>query len=800
MQFFVLRPAPVRAVALGVGLLLIAALVQWSLYPFLGSRIPFVFFLPAVGIAAMWLGWVPSLIVLLGGLVNSAIWLAPPGAIGIDSFGDHVALAGYLVAGTLLLAMGEYMRRLRVRAMEAEHRLADLVQDLSAIQQVGGRLLLMSDAPEQFSAVLKAICQLLGTDKAQVYLFDPAANCLRSAAAVGLNERAQSAWSTTIGGLGASGIAFQDKRTVVVRDTEQDERFAHWRQSTRTAGVRALQSRPLVNMKGEVFGVLAVYFSEPRDLTERETYLADVLSQMTSIVAERQMLAERSKALSHRVEVALETSAVPFAIFHPVRDTQGRITDSRWEYLNKAAAHIFDQQPSELLGRSTRETVPQAWQDPRAAELFHRAHDGGVVVEYDGKIPINGQMRWFHVLASPLGNSLAVWFADISERKQHEQMLRDADRRKDEFLATLAHELRNPLAPIRQAAMIARLPQASPEKKQWSLEVIDRQVSHMAVLLDDLLDVSRITRGKLELRIRVVDLRGVIDAAIESAGPAIEKRRQHLSVQWTDAPLWVKVDPMRMSQVISNLLTNAGKYTHPEGSIEVFAHQEDNHAVLEVRDNGIGIAQADLERVFEMFAQVRHPRSGNPTGLGIGLALARGIAQMHGGSLTASSLGVDHGSTFTLRLPLSQTAGEPVPSAAPAATGQLRRVLVADDNQDAADSLAEALSLAGHEVRVAFDGPSALRLFHEFQPEAALLDIGMPGMNGYELASAIRSSPQGAATLLVAITGWGQQRDRAAARQAGFDFHYTKPVDLEQLLRLVENPPIAAQASAAALK
>jgi PAS domain S-box-containing protein len=799
MQVFVLRPAHVRAIAKGGGLLLIAALIQWSLYPFVGARAPFIFFLPAVGIAAMWLGWLPALIVLLGGYINSAIWLAPEGSMGVQSLGDRVALGGYLVAGAILLAMGEYMRRLRVRAMGAEQRLAGLVHDLSAIQEVGGRLLLMSEVPEQFSAVLRALCELLDTDKAQVYLFDPAADCLQSAASVGLNEGTRNAWKTTTRGVGASGIAFKENRAVLVQDTELDDRFADWREITRAAGVRSLQSRPLVNMKGEVFGVLTVYFSEPREPSERESHLADVLSQLTSVVAERQMLAERSKALSQRVEVALQTSAVPFAIFEPVRDASGQLVDSRWEYLNKAAARTFGRQPGELQGRSTRETVPQAWKHPRISEGFGRAHDSGTIVEYDLKVPINGEQRWFHVLASPLGNSLAVWFADISERKRHEQMLQEADRRKDEFLATLAHELRNPLAPIRQATQIARLPKATPEQKQWGLEVIDRQVSHMAVLLDDLLDVARITRGKMELRLQVVDLRAVVDAAIESAGPAIEKRYQHLSVEWTDAPFWIKADPMRMSQVISNLLANASKYTQTEGNIKLFGRREGDQAILEVQDNGIGIPQEDLERVFEMFTQVRHTRSGSSAGLGIGLALARGIAQMHGGSLAAHSPGVDHGSTFTLRIPLSLPAESALGAARPAASQRKRRLLVADDNRDAADSLAEVLRLEGHEVTVAFDGQSALRAFHETHPEAALLDIGMPGMNGYELATAIRASPAGAATLLIAITGWGQERDRTAASEAGFDFHYTKPVKLDELLRVVENPPKAARASAAEL-
>jgi CheY-like chemotaxis protein/two-component sensor histidine kinase len=405
--------------------------------------------------------------------------------------------------------------------------------------------------------------------------------------------------------------------------------------------------------------------------------------------------------------------------------------------------------------------------------------------------------RWFHVIASPCEDGLAAWFSDVSERKHQEQELREADRRKDEFLATLAHELRNPLAPIRQAAMIARLPSAKPEQQRWGLDVIDRQVSHMAVLLDDLLDVSRITRGKLELRKAVTDLREVVDAALEATRPAIDARRQQLTVQWPDAQLWSQVDAMRMAQVVSNLLTNASKYTPAGGRIWLSGRQENGEAVIDVRDDGIGIPREQLERVFEMFTQVRNGGSGAAVGLGIGLALSRGLAEMHGATLAAQSEGLGHGSTFTLRIGLCEppALSPESPGAPQHEGGRSRRVLVADDNRDAAESLAEVLRMKGHEVALAFDGESALAQFRELAPEVALLDIGMPRMTGNEVASAIRSMPGGERPLLVAITGWGQQRDRDAARSAGFDFHFTKPVNPEQLLRLIEDP----EASRAAL-
>jgi signal transduction histidine kinase/CheY-like chemotaxis protein len=485
------------------------------------------------------------------------------------------------------------------------------------------------------------------------------------------------------------------------------------------------------------------------------------------------------------VEVALQSSTVPFCILRPVDDQRGSVVDFKWEYMNGAAARSLDRQPDQLAGRPVSQTYPGVWDHPDLLARIASALQGPVEFEHGSNT--SGTQRWFQISASPCVDGVAMWFADVTERKAQEQALREADRRKDEFLATLAHELRNPLAPIRQAAMIARSTAVTPTQQRWSLDVIDRQVAHMAVLLDDLLDVSRITRGKLELRREVTNLRTVADSALEAARPLVEARKQKLTVDWPDAPLWADVDPMRIAQIVSNLLTNASKYTQPEGDIRLQARREDGQAVIEVKDNGIGIPPEFLEEVFEMFTQVRTSPAAASMGLGIGLALSRGLAQMHGASLTAHSEGLGHGSTFSLRLalceaPADHAAGEAPPHHAV----HPHRVLVADDNRDAAESLAEVLRIEGHDVTLAFDGESALQEFRRVAPEIALLDIGMPRMSGNEVARAIRASPDGQSTVLVAITGWGQQRDRAAAKDAGFDFHFTKPVDPAKVLRLIE--------------
>jgi signal transduction histidine kinase/CheY-like chemotaxis protein len=377
--------------------------------------------------------------------------------------------------------------------------------------------------------------------------------------------------------------------------------------------------------------------------------------------------------------------------------------------------------------------------------------------------------------------------AQIANRDRTAESLRDTDRRKDEFLATLAHELRNPLAPIRQATMISQAEGATPEQKAWSHEVITRQVQHMSVLLDDLLDISRITRGTLELRRKRVDLGEIVSMAVETARPAIDAKRHQLALELPHSPVHVDGDPLRLSQVLSNLLTNAAKYTDPEGRIRLTAEVIGGDLVVRVIDNGIGIGAEALPRLFEMFSQVKSPHDRSDGGLGIGLALSRGLVELHGGRLSARSDGLGHGSEFAMHLPAApRGTGDAAPEPTPAAErSRTRRVLVADDNEDAGESLAMLLRLDGHEVEVANNGTDAVALFDRSQPDVAVLDIGMPGLSGYEVAKRIRERPAGKDALLIAVTGWGQDADKEKARAAGFDHHFTKPVEPDALSALL---------------
>lgn len=370
------------------------------------------------------------------------------------------------------------------------------------------------------------------------------------------------------------------------------------------------------------------------------------------------------------------------------------------------------------------------------------------------------------------------------------EALRRADRRKDEFLATLAHELRNPLAPIRNAVKLLELPAADERRRQWGRDVISRQVQRMALLLDDLLDVSRITRGRLELKKDYIGLSALVASAIETARPLIDGKRHILETVLPEEPIELLIDPLRLSQALANLLTNAAKYSDPGGRITFTAALADEELTFSVRDTGIGLSAASIPTVFEMFSQVDSAIDRSEGGLGIGLALVKGLVGLHGGTVEAQSPGIGQGSTFTIHLPAAAVVHHGARSDAQLAmsgvVGEPRcSVLIADDNRDAADSLALLLQMSGFQLHVSHSGREALALAQRERPEVLVLDIGMPGMSGYELARHIRQESWGRGALLVAVTGWGQREDRERSREAGFDHHLTKPVDPEALQSLI---------------
>nr|WP_264599066.1 ATP-binding protein [Rhodoblastus acidophilus] len=378
-------------------------------------------------------------------------------------------------------------------------------------------------------------------------------------------------------------------------------------------------------------------------------------------------------------------------------------------------------------------------------------------------------------------------FLDVTRLKQAEDALREADRRKDEFIAMLAHELRNPLAPLRTGLAVLRAGVDSAQAARLQ-ETMARQVDHLVRLVDDLLEVARFSRGLIELRRENIELAQAVDDAVSASQPLMAKRHMRLTVALTPEPLPLDADPTRLAQVLSNLLNNAAKFTPPGGQVEISTRREAGEAVVSVRDTGAGIPPEKRSCIFDLFMQLGNDDASHGGGLGIGLALVRKLVEMHGGRVEVFSEGLGRGSEFIVRLPLAQASGVSAePDAIPSARGARRRVLVVDDTRDIADVLVMLLETLDADVRVAYDGQTALDIVAAFAPEIVLLDIGMPGMDGCEAARRIRQLPQGKDIYLVALTGWGQEKDRRRTREAGFDEHLVKPVDFEQVEALLSH-------------
>jgi PAS domain S-box-containing protein len=401
-----------------------------------------------------------------------------------------------------------------------------------------------------------------------------------------------------------------------------------------------------------------------------------------------------------------------------------------------------------------------------------------------------GRARWLHCRSAPRDQpgGFVVWdgiAVDITERVKMVEALREADRKKDDFIALLAHELRNPLAPIRNGLQVMRLAAGDQGAVAQARGMMERQLGHMVRLIDDLLDVSRINRNKMELRRTRVVLADVVSSAVETARPIIDAEGHDLIIALPQRPVYLDADLTRLAQVFSNLLTNSAKYTERGGRIWLSAERRGGEVAVAVRDNGIGIPSESLASIFDMFAQVDRPTERSTGGLGIGLALVKGLVEMHGGKVTAESGGQGQGSTFTVTLPALTAQAEPEPVAGSgngqAVAGPSRRILVVDDNRDGADSLAMLLRLLGHEVRTAHDGVEAVETAEAFRPQLVLMDVGMPRLDGYEATRRIREQTWSQAVTIIALTGWGQEGDRMRSQEAGCDGHLVKPVDLSAL-------------------
>ena len=526
---------------------------------------------------------------------------------------------------------------------------------------------------------------------------------------------------------------------------------------------------------GERFWALGIV-TPTHDASGKHTGYSKILRDMTDRRRDEEALRRSEQRLGRMVNI----EGVGVLIF----DGTGTLVDANDTFLNMMGYSREDVAAKTLTWRTLTPPEYVAVSEGQMQKLAETGRIGPYEKEYLRK---DGSRCWMVFAGASLGDgTVGENCVDISGRKRAEEALQLADRRKDEFLATLAHELRNPMAPLRNGLQLLKLT-AAPDAREQAREMMDRQLGQMVRLVDDLMDISRITRNKMELRKARIELWAVVQSAVETARPQIEANGHKLTVTLPPHPVYLDGDLTRLAQVFWNLLNNSAKYTEPGGSISLSAEADGEVAVVTVRDNGIGIPEESIPGLFEIFSQVDRNLERAQGGLGIGLALVKGLTEAHGGTVEVRSDGVGRGCTFVVRLPVAHgtVAEEDTQSNGVPPPGPKRRVLVVDDNRDGAASLAMLLTVMGNDTRTAHDGIEGVEQAEAFRPDLIVLDIGLPRLNGYDACRRIREQPWARDTLIVAATGWGQDDDRRRSKAAGFDHHLVKPVDAAEIMRLM---------------
>jgi two-component system CheB/CheR fusion protein len=651
------------------------------------------------------------------------------------------------------------------------------------MQTASGQWLEAGDAGALYQQLTDAAVALMQSDMGSLQVVDEARDGLRILAWNGFGDAFGDSFALILPDSKTScAEARRTGRRVIVPDIEAWNPLAGTAEleMLRRHGIRAVQSTPLFSRRGRLIGMISTHWRTPHEPTEEDLRPLDTFSRQAANLLETRWADEATARLAAIVESSDD------AIIS--KDLNGIITS--W---NKGAERLLGYTAAEAVGKPVALLIPLERLDEEPS-ILERIRRGVRIDHYETvRRRKDGSLIDISLTVSPIADAegriigAAKIARDITARKQQEQALIEADRRKNEFLAMLAHELRGPLAPVRNSLQIVRAHGHDPAAVAAAATMMERQVAQMTRLIDDLIDVSRITLGKLEIRMERIELVSAIRSIAEATLPLAESQNQRLRVELPAQPIAVLADPARLAQVVGNLLNNASKFTEKGGRIDLVVATEGNEAVIRVEDTGIGIAARDLPGIFDMFSQVDSSLERSQGGLGIGLSLVRSVIAMHGGTVTAESPGPGRGSTFTVRLPMLAVASVPAetePFVAPIA-GARRRVLIVDDNRDSLDSLALLLNLGGHEVCSARDGVEAVEAAASFGPELVLLDIGLPRLNGYEAAARIRQLPGGAAIKLVALSGWGQEEDRRRSRDAGFDLHLVKPVDPQVLGRLL---------------
>jgi PAS domain S-box-containing protein len=627
---------------------------------------------------------------------------------------------------------------------------------------------------------------------------------------------------------GACGTAAYRRETVISPDITCDPLWTDLRELAEGHGLRACWSTPIFSSGGSVLGTLALYYPSVHEPDANERRLVEVITRTAGVAIERKRGEEGTKTHSERLRLLWETAAVLLTAEEPetlVRVLFGRIAphlqiDVVLNYAvseggdslklfygdgisaEHAAQFSVISLDSPLGGDVARSHEPYSVSYVQRSDDARSAPMKAMGLRAYACFPLNADERVLGMLAvgSRTRDDFEVdeleflrtvtrYMTVAYERLRLVRELREADRKKDDFIALLAHELRNPLAPLRSGLHVMRMAAHDSAAVARARTIMERQLSHMVRLIDDLLDVSRISLNKLQLRRSRVTLAEIVSNAVETARPVIDRAEHHLEVVLPPEPVLLDADLTRLAQVLGNLLTNAGKFTPKRGHITLTAERQGDTVLVTVGDDGIGLRPESLSAIFDMFSQVDHSVERSTGGLGIGLALVRGLTEMHGGSVRADSAGLGRGSRFSVRLPVLLTSQEEraqiLTPAARDAPG--RRILVADDNHDAVESLATMLRLSGNEVHTASDGFEALALAEQLVPDVVLMDIGMPGLNGREATRRIRDHAWGKGMVVIALTGWGQDSDRLLSREAGCDDHLVKPVDFAELERLIDD-------------
>jgi PAS domain S-box-containing protein len=722
-----------------------AVLCRFVLEPWVGTEFPFVTFFPATAIVAWLAGVGPAIVsIVLAVVAANMFFLLPPFALelsGASWAGIHLV---YLAASALIIAAGSVVRyRHRRLADESEALLAAIVDtsdDAIVSKTLEGVILSWNAGAERLFGYSAA--EAVGQS---INLIVP--------------------------------LHLRDEEVRILERLRCGERINHF-ETTR------------VRKDGELVDI-SVTVSPVRDSSGNVTGASKVARDIT----DRKRAEEKILASEQRYRAVVECQTEMLCRF---------AVDGTMLFVNEAYARALHMTADALIGRVFWDFIPDE-EHARIKSMLERLTVESPESRLENRFETAAGVRWTLWTNRALrfdeqGRAVELQSTgiDITERKTMEEALQKADEHKNEFLAVLGHELRNPLAPLRTGLDLLEKLDGSREASKNTLGMMRRQLDHLVYLVDDLLDVSRISRGRIELKRRVLDVRNAIKIAVELARPVITEHEQDLICQLGDELLPVIGDEDRLAQVVGNLLGNAAKYSKPNGTIRLSAGREDGAAVIRVRDTGYGIPAERLGQVFDMFSQVpEHHTSTGGGGLGIGLSIARELVLAHGGSIEARSDGIGCGSEFTVRLPLSDAAAD---DQSPEVSRELaiesacvsRRVLVVDDNGAAAESLRTLLEGRGHTVATANDGVTALKVADKFGPEVVVLDIGLPNLDGYEVARRIRAMPGGADKLLLAVTGWGQDEDKQLAREAGFDRHLTKPVDsayLASLIAVAEWPP-----------